>query len=366
MDIKYVDLTAEYHQINEEVDKAISETLESGKFILGEQNLAFENEFSEYIGTKYGIGLNSGTDGLYLALKALGIGRGDEVITVSNTYVSTVDAIVRNGAKPVFVDIDLDTYNMNADLLKRSITNKTRAIIPVHLYGQSARLDVIMEIAEENGLFVVEDACQAHGATFKGKKVGSFGDMGVFSFYPTKNLGAYGDGGMVVTDKSELLDKLTMLRNNGQREKYRHDLLGVNSRLDEIQASILRVKLKHLDNWNQKRRQIASRYKKALADSGVKLPDEIFDRQHVFHLFVIRHEKRDALLFELKRNGIPALVHYPVPVHRQPYYTQMYGEMQLTNTNTAAREILSIPIHPFLGDSQIEYISQLIAGFLKR
>ena len=360
MDIKFVDLKSEYHQIKGDIDQALSKTLESGNFILGEQNLAFENEFSEFIGTKYGVGMNSGTDGLYLALKALGIGPGDEVLTVANTYISTVDAIVRNGARPVFIDIDPDTFNINTELIKQSITSRTRAIIPVHLYGLPAKMDVIMETADESGLFVVEDACQAHGATYKGKRVGSFGDIGVFSFYPTKNLGAYGDGGMAVTNNDEIRDKLLMLRNNGQKIKYKHDLIGVNSRLDELQSAILRVKLKHLDDWNERRKHIASLYNEFLEKSYLKLPVEDDFTKHVYHLYVLRSRQRDRLQEELRKAGIPSLIHYPKPVHKQKSYLDAGYDVDLPVTEGVVDEVLSLPMHPFLRDEDVQYVVSTI------
>lgn len=366
VEIKFVDLSAEYYSIKDEIDKAIRETLESGSFVLGDQNKAFEKEFAKYIGTRYGVGLNSGTDGLFLSLKALGIGEGDEVITVANTYISTVDAIVRNRAVPVFVDIDPKTYNMDVELVEGAITSKTKAIIPVHLYGQPVQMERLMEIADKHDIFVVEDACQAHGASFNGKKVGSFGDVGVFSFYPTKNLGAYGDGGMVVTRDEAIRDRIAMLRNNGQTEKYRHDSLGINSRLDEMQASILRIKLKYLDEWNDRRRRGASEYRKLFDNTEIIAPYETSNGKHVYHLFVISHPSRQKILGELRKAGIPCLIHYPIPVHKQKYYLGLYRANALINTEAATERILSVPIHPFLEESSIELITSKIQEVIRQ
>ncbi|NJD98895.1 DegT/DnrJ/EryC1/StrS family aminotransferase [Thermococcus sp. LS1] len=358
--IPFVDLRREYQAIKDEIDQAIQRVLESGWFILGKELEAFEKEFAEYIGVKHVIGVNSGSDALYLAVKALGIGKGDEVITVSHTFISTVDAIARNGAKPVFVDIDPETYTMDVSQIEKAITERTKAIIPVHLYGHPADMDPIMEIAEKYELYVIEDASQAHGAEYKGRKVGSIGHIGCFSFYPTKNLGAYGDAGAVVTNDDELAEKLRMMRNYGSPKKYYHKFIGVNSRLDEIQAAVLRVKLRHLDEWNEKRRKIAKLYNELLEDSDVITPIEKEWAKHVYHLYVIRHRERDKLQKYLTEKGIKTQIHYPVPVHLQKAYLDLGIRVKLPVTERISREILSLPIFPYLTDAEIEKIAMVV------
>lgn len=357
--IPFVDLKREYVEISEEVTHAIHRVLESGWFILGDELKKFEEEFSKYIGTKHGIGVNSGSDALFLALKALGIGKGDEVITVSHTFISTVDAIVRNGAKPVFVDIDPDTYCIDVTKVEGGITKKTRAIIPVHLYGHPADMEPIMEIAEKYNLSVVEDACQAHGAEYKDQRVGGTGDVGCFSFYPVKNLGAYGDGGMIVTNDEELAERLRMLRNYGQPQKYYHDFVGVNNRLDEIQAAILRVKLKYLDEWNGERRRVAKLYDELLESFEIAMPIEKEYAEHVYHLYVIRAEKRNALKEYLQKEEIQTQIHYPIPVHKQKAYLE-FSAAQLPVTEKICGEILSLPLHPWMNSDEVLTISKVI------
>ncbi len=355
--IPFVDLKREYEEIKAEIDQAIKGVIKRGRFILGEEVERFEEEFSKFIGARYGIAVNSGSDALYLALRALGIGEGDEVITVSYTFISTADAIIRNGAVPVFVDIEPDTYTIDPHQIEKSITKKTKAIIPVHIYGHPADMDPIIEIARKHNLFVVEDACQAHGAEYKGKRVGSIGDLGCFSFYPTKNLGAYGDGGIVVTNNMKLTKRLRKLRNYGQDKKYYHDISGVNSRLDEIQAAILRVKLRHLAVWNQRRRSIAELYKRLLEGMGLILPIERDYAKHAYHLYVIRDKRRDVLQAHLKKNGINTLIHYPVPVHMQRPYQHLKKRAPLSVTEQISREILSLPMHPWLSGEEIKKIA---------
>jgi dTDP-4-amino-4,6-dideoxygalactose transaminase len=360
--IPFIDLKSEYAEINEEIAQAVQRVIKSGWFILGEEIKKFEEEFSKYIGTKYGIGVNSGSDALFLALKALGIGKGDEVITVSHTFISTVDAIVRNGAKPVFVDIDPDTYCIDATKIEEKITERTRAILPVHLYGHPADMAPIMNIAEKYNLFVIEDACQAHGAEYKGRKVGGLGDLGCFSFYPVKNLGAYGDGGIVVTNNEELAEKLGLLRNYGQPQKYHHDFVGVNSRLDEIQATILQVKLKHLDAWNERRRRVAKLYNELLGDSEIVTPIEKGYAKHIYHLYVIRHKDRNKLQQHLSKKEIQTMIHYPIPVHMQKAYLNLNlgFNVHLPVTEKICNEILSLPMHPGLNDDEVSSIAEVI------
>ena len=347
------DLKKEYESISNELNSNIQGVLNSGFYVLGEEVRKFEEDFSNYIGTNYAIGVNSGSDALFLALKAVGISKGDEVITVSHTFTSTVDAVVRNGAKPVFVDIDQDTYCMDVSKIEDVITKKTKAILPVHLYGHPADMDAICKLKEDYSLYVIEDACQAHGAKYKGKKAGSIGDLGCFSFYPTKNLGAYGDGGAIVTDNEEFNEKLMQMRNYGQSKKYHHEFVGVNSRLDELQAVILRTKLKHLDKWIDSRRKNAEIYNELLQDSELVLPTEKPFAKHAYHLYVVRSKKRGHLRKKLWENQIQAQIHYPIPVHRQNAYSNLNRNFDLQITDKICDEILSLPLHPWMDYNEI-------------
>ncbi|MGB9915118.1 MAG: DegT/DnrJ/EryC1/StrS family aminotransferase [Candidatus Bathyarchaeales archaeon] len=360
--IPFIDLKREYTEIKCEIDEAIRQVIKKGVFILGEETEKFEREFSSYIGVKYGIGVNSGSDALFLALKALGISTGDEVITVSHTFIATVDAITRNGATPVFVDINPETYCIDAEEIERKITKKTKAILPVHIYGHPSDMDQILEIAQAHDLHVVEDACQAHGAEYKGKKVGSLSDASCFSFYPIKNLGAYGDGGIIATNNEELAAKLRMLRNYGQQQKYHHELIGINSRLDEIQAAMLRVKLKHLNEWNSKRRENAKIYNELLSEAKIITPAEK-NAKHVYHLYVIRCKERDLLKQYLLKNEIQTLIHYPIPVHKQKAYLNLSSRHQLPITEEICKEILSLPMFPQLTKKEIETVANAVINF---
>ena len=354
--VSFVDLQREYASIKPEIDKAISRVIESGWFVLGKEVALFEEAFSKYIGVRHAIGVNSGSDALFLALRALGIGSSDEVITVSHTVAPTADAIRRCGAKPVFIDISPETYCIDAEKIEEKVTNKTKAILPVHLYGHPADLDHIRELAKLHGLSVVEDACQAHGAEYKRKKVGSFGNAGCFSFYPTKNLGSYGDGGMVVTNNEDVAEHVKMLRNYGQSRKYHNDFAGINSRLDELQAAMLRVKLSRLDEWNEKRRRLAELYKEILGQADVVLPSEKPYAKHVYHLFVIRLAGRDNCQRFLQKSGIQTQIHYPIPVHKQKAYAAFESTKDLSVTETICSEILSLPLYPSLTEEEVAYI----------
>ncbi|MEN6576144.1 MAG: DegT/DnrJ/EryC1/StrS family aminotransferase [Phycisphaerales bacterium] len=360
--IEFVCLKREQEAIADEIREAIERVLRRGWFILGEESEGFEAEFAQYIGTKFAVGLNSGSDAILLALRALGIGDGDEVITPSHTFISTVDGIDRNGAKPVFVDIDPRTFCLDATRIEERITERTKAIMPVHLYGQPADMESIMAIAERHRLFVVEDSCQAHGALYKGRKVGGIGHVGCFSFYPTKNLGACGDGGMVTTNDEEIAKRLRLLRNYGQPRKYHHVLVGVNSRLDEMQAAILRVKLRYLDEWNERRRKSAALYDDLLSEVGVGTPVELPHVRHVYHLYVIRSKNRDALQRRLSENGVQSQIHYPIPVHRQEAYTRIASGVELPVTDRACGEILSLPMHPWLNPEDVRRVAAIIAA----
>lgn len=359
MNVPFVDLKRQYRQIKDEINTKLNDVLNSTQFILGDNVVLFEEEFAKYCGIKYAIGVASGTDALTIGIDVLGIGKGDEVITVPNTFIATADAISKNGAKPVFVDIDPDTYNIDVTKIEDKITSNTKAIIPVHLYGQSAEMGPILKIAKDYGLKVVEDACQAHGAEYNGKKVGSLGDIGCFSFYPGKNLGAYGDGGMIVTNNSEIAEHVTMLRNYGQKLKYYHSFVGYNSRLDEIQAAILMIKLKHLDNWNNLRRRNAKIYGDMLEKVDVVIPIEKY--YHVYHLYVIRCNNRDKLQKYLISNGISTGIHYPIPLHLQKAYIHLnYSGGSFPITEKYVGEILSLPMFPELTTEEIVTICNYI------
>ncbi len=362
--IPFMDLKREFAEIGEEVTAAMQRVVQRGWFVLGEEVECFEKEFAAYVGACYGVGVNSGSDALFLALRALGLGAGDEVLTVSHTFISTVDAIVRNGATPVFVDIDPDTYCMDVRRLEERVTEKTKAIVPVDLYGQPADMDPILEIARRHGLRVVEDACQAHGARYQGAGVGGKADAACFSFYPTKNMGAYGDGGIIVTNDPALAESLRMWNNYGQQRKYYHEFVGVNSRLDEIQAAVLRVKLKHLHQWNERRRSIARLYRAHLGKLEVVLPAERDYAQPVYHLFVIRCQDRDGVQRRLLERGIQTQIHYPVPVHQQRAYAGLASASSLPVTERICGEVLSLPMHPYLKDDEIMEVVRAVGECL--
>jgi len=365
--VPFFDLNRQYKNLKSEIAGAINKVFEKGQFILGEELYLFEEEFAHYCGVRYGVGVASGTDALYLALKALGIGEGDEVITVSNSFVATALAISFTGARPVFVDIDPETYTLDPNCVEgllRKRKKRIKAILPVHLYGHPTDMDAIMEIGKKYGLFIIEDACQAHGAEYKGKKIGSFGEMGCFSFYPTKNLGGYGDGGIIITNDRKFYEKLLLLRNYGEKKKYYHIIEGTNSRLDEIQAAILRVKLKYLDLWNEERRKKAFLYKEKLRDSGVICPIEKKDVKHIYHIFVIRTKIRNHLQRFLREKGINTLIHYPVPIHLQKAFSKLgYKRGQLPITERCSKEILSLPIFPEMRDKEIINVATQINSF---
>jgi dTDP-3-amino-3,4,6-trideoxy-alpha-D-glucose transaminase len=354
----------QYFAQKKEIDEAITKVLINGRYILGPEVEAFEDEFARYIGVSSGVGVGSGTEALHLALVSCGIGKGDEVITVSNTAVATVSAIVLAGCKPIFVDIDPKYYVMDTSKIEEVITHKTRAIVPVHLYGQPVDLDVLMDIAKRYNLRVIEDCAQAHGATYHGIPVGSFGDMACFSFYPTKNLGALGDGGMVVTSNTELSEKARLLREYGWKERNVSDIQGWNTRLDELQAAILRIKLRTLDNKNDKRKQLAQLYAEYLKGIDLVLPQSMDGTEHVYHLYVVRSNKRDDLMHFMHEKDIGALIHYPIPIHRQPaYYNHTYVQNDIRETERAAGEILSLPMYPELTLTEVNIITDTIRAF---
>ena len=394
MQVPFLDLKAQYKQIEQEVVPVVTEAMAGGAFIGGPQVAGFETEFAEFCDSRYCIGVGSGTDALHFALMAAGIGPGDEVITVANTFIATTEAISQVGAVPVFVDVDPRTYTMDPEKLQKFLEKKcipdkstnqpvipsthqpinqstkrpVRAVIPVHLYGQPADMEPILELARQHNLVVIEDACQAHGALYKNKTAGSMGTAGCFSFYPGKNLGAFGEAGAVVTQDETIACRIRMLRDHGQREKYYHAIEGFNGRLDAIQAGVLRIKLKRLKRWNQARREHAAYYTELLAGiQNVILPEEADFAEAVYHLYVILVDNRDGLQEFLQTRGIHTGLHYPLPLHLQKAYAHLgYQEGDLPVAESAAKRLLSLPIYPEITKPQIEYVVQSIKEFLSK
>jgi len=366
--IPFVDLKAQYDSIKDEMDEAIQRVLNTTSFIMGEELIKFEKEFALFCNAKYAIGVANGSDALILALRACGIGEDDEVITVPHTFIATTEAITHVGGKVVFVDIDPKTYIIDVSKIEEKINEKTKAIIPVHLYGQPADMDPIIELAKKYNLKAIEDAAQAHGAEYKGKKVGSIGDVACFSFYPGKNLGAYGDAGMITTNSEEIAKKVKLLRNHGRiTKKYEHEIEGYSSRLDNLQAAILRVKLKYLNNWNDSRRDNAKKYNELLNNTaGIITPYEADYAKHVYHLYVIRTEDRDKLREELKSKGVATGIHYPIPLHLQPAYSYLgYKKGDFPVTDKFSQKILSLPMYAELRENQIMEIVKSIINYHK-
>lgn len=362
--VSFGDLKRHYHGIKDQIDDAITRVLESGWFVLGKEIEHFEKEFANFLGSVHAIGVGSGTEALHLALVACDLHVGDEIITVPNTAVPTLSAITFAQLMPVFVDVDPESFCMNVQLLEEKITPRTRAIIPVHLFGNACDMDSIMAIANKHHLYVIEDACQAHGTTVKGKMVGTFGQYGCFSFYPSKNLGAFGDGGMVVTNDAHLAEKIYLLRNYGQIERYYHEIKGFNSRLDELQAAILAAQLPHLQQWNSRRREIAALYRQLIHHPLLTLPAEQKDVYQVYHLFVIRSPERDRLREHLAQHGIGTQIHYPVPCHLQHAYEELHltiGTFPIAES--LANEILSLPIYPEMTLDEVEYVARIVNSF---
>ena len=358
--IPILDLREQYHELKAEIGRAVEEVFEGGHFINGPNVQALEKEIAAYVGTSHAVGLNSGTDALHLALRALDIGPGDEVITTPFTFVATTEAIGIVGATPVFVDIDPATFNIDPALIEAAITPRTKAILPVHLYGHPAPMREILAIAQKHKLAVVEDCAQAIGAMIDGKKVGSFGDVGAFSFFPSKNLGAYGDGGMVTTNRTDLADRMRSLRAHGGRVKYHHEELGVNSRLDEVQAAILRVKLPRLDRWIERRRANAAWYGEHLG-SFAAVPQETEGTIHAYHQYTIRVRDRDRVQQQLKDAGVQTMVYYPVPLHLQEVHSALgHGAGSFPHSEQAAREVLSLPMFPELSAEQREAVAAAV------
>ncbi len=366
MNIPLVDLKAQYAAIKPEVDSAIQRVLDNTSFILGQEVASFEEPFSAYVGAKGAVGIGSGTAALQLAMLACGIGAGDEVITSAHTFMATAEAISQTGARPVFIDIDPRTFNLDPNQVESAVTSRTRAIMPVHLYGQPADLDPLLDIAERKGLRLIEDAAQAHGAEYKGRRCGSIGHIACFSFYPGKNLGAYGDGGAVTSNDESLLARVRKLHDHGRTTKYEHDEIGWGERLDALQAAVLSVKLPHLEGWTEARRSHARLYNELLAGCDVVTPYESPEVRHVYHLYVIRTRYRDDLLGFLKGKGIDAGIHYPIPLHRQPaYINQGYSDVHLPVSEQAASEVLSLPMYPELTEHQVRYVSDAVKEFAR-
>jgi dTDP-4-amino-4,6-dideoxygalactose transaminase len=359
MKVDIFTLKKQYEQIKDELKGPIEKVMSSGGFILGEDVGLFEQEFSAYCGVKYGIGVNSGTDALFLACLACGIGKGDEVITPAYTYIATSLGISMAGAIPVFADVEEKTYSIDILKIEKAITKKTKAILLVHLYGHPADMDPIIQIAKKHKLKVIEDCAQAHGALYKNKKVGSFGDVACFSFYPTKNLGAFGDGGMVITNSEEIREKMILLRDYGRKGRYEHIIKGYNSRLDTLQAAVLRVKLKHLDEWNEKRRKNAALYTKLFKESklDIILPLEEAYAKHVYHLYAVRVKDRKDVMEKLADKGVRTLIHYPIPVHLQECYKELkYKKGDFPIAEKCCEEIMSLPMYPELTEEEIRYV----------
>jgi dTDP-4-amino-4,6-dideoxygalactose transaminase len=364
LQVPFVDLKVLLDQLEDELIPAMMKVVQDGAFILGSEVSLFEQAFAEYCNTEYAIGVDSGTAALKLILEAFDIGPGDEVITTANTFIATALAVTHVGARPVLVDIDPQTYTMDVDALANAITPRTKAVIPVHLYGQPADMDPIRALADKHGLIVVEDACQAHGARYKGQRAGSIGDAAAFSFYPAKNLGAFGDGGMITTSNADIAEKIKMLRNMGQSRKYHHEVLGHNHRLDSIHAAVLRVKLPHLDEWNRSRSRSAELYGEMLADSGVITPTVAEHVEHVWHLYVVRSANRDDLCYHLAERNISTGIHYPIPIHLQPAYSNLgYQVGAFPITEQYANEILSLPMYAGLTEESISYVADAIRSF---
>jgi dTDP-4-amino-4,6-dideoxygalactose transaminase len=365
--IPFVDLKAQYRSIKEEVRAAVDGVLESCEFTLGREVVAFENEFATFCRTTHGIGVNSGTSALHLALLAAGVGPGDEVITVPFTFIATVSAVHYTGARPVFVDIDPETFTMDPARVEAAITPRTRAIIPVHLYGQPADMDLILEIAKRHGLVVIEDAAQAHGAEYKGRRAGSMGDLGCFSFYPGKNLGAYGEGGMVVTDDPEYARTLRMLRDWGAEKKYQHVLKGYNYRLEGIQGAVLRVKLRHLEAWTEARRAAAARYNSLFGGSDVPTPTARTWARHVYHIYAVQTARRQEWQEALQAQDIQTAIHYPTPVHLLPAFADLgYRAGEFPCAERAASTVLSLPMFPELTPQQSETVVRAVRALARR
>jgi len=365
--IPYFDLPAQLRSVRKDIDAAIARTIDHCSFCLGPDVAAFEKDFAQYCGAAHSVGFNSGTSALHVAMILAGVGPGDEVITTPFTFVATSWAISYVGARPVYVDVDDATFNLDAARVERAITPRTKAVLPVHLYGHPFDLDPFLEICRKRGLPLVEDAAQAHGASYKGRKVGTFGRMSCFSFYPGKNLGACGEAGALVTDDAALAARARSLREHGSTQRYFHDEVGYNYRMEGIQGAVLGVKLKHLEDWTRRRRTIAHAYHDLLADTPLQLPREAGYAESAWHLYVVRHARRDELKKHLEANGVGCALHYPLPLHLQKCYASLgYKPGDFPVAEKAARECLSLPIYPELTDNQVQRVADVIKGFFKK
>ncbi|MFH1688448.1 MAG: DegT/DnrJ/EryC1/StrS family aminotransferase [bacterium] len=364
MQIKYIDLQQQYRDLRSEIDTAIAVVLDTSAYVLGPAVRNFEENYAEFCGVRHCLGVSSGTDALVLALRALQVGPEDEVITVANSFVATAAAIAQTGARPVLVDIDPAGRNIDPSLIEAAITNNTKGIIPVHLYGRPADMDQIDRIASKHGLFVLEDAAQAQGANYKGRRAGSLGIMAAFSFYPAKNLGAFGEAGAVTTNDDNLAHRVRMLRDHGSEKKYVHDMLGYNARMDGIQGAVLGVKLKHLDRFNARRRAIARIYNQALAELPLRLPADVTDGEQVYHVYAIETPSRDDLRAYLAEEGVPTIIHYPIPIHLQKAFAYLgYSRGSFPHAECSAASTLSLPIYPEMTNPQVDYVAAKVKSF---
>lgn len=364
MKILFLDLKREYKTIKSEIDSAVNRVISSGRYILGSEVEELENAFASYIKVKYAIGVGSGTEALHLALLASGIKPKDEAITSTNTCAPTISAIIAAGAIPVLIDADPLSYCLDVLSVEKKITRRTKAIIPVHLYGHTADMDQLIELGRKYDISIIEDCAQAHGARYKNKMAGSIGTVGAFSFYPTKNMGALGDGGMITTNSKKIADKCRLLRNYGQKNRYKHSIPGFNSRLDELQAAILKVKLKKLDEWNMKRRAIAEQYNKGIHNPNITLPFEGDYVYHVYHLYVIQVNLRRSFRDFLAKQGISSLIHYPIPIHHQKFYVDQYeSKADFPVADTLSKRIVSLPLYPYLNKTEVEHIIKVVNSY---
>jgi dTDP-4-amino-4,6-dideoxygalactose transaminase len=364
MNIPMVDLKGQYLTLKDEIDTALIDALSATQFILGPNVQAFEKEAADYLEVEHAVGVASGTDALHLALAAAGIGKGDEVITTPFTFIATAEAISYLGATPVFVDIDPYTFNIDLNQVEQAITARTRAVIPVHLFGQPVDMNALKSLCDDKGLIIVEDCAQSFGAHIDNKMTGGFGDFGAFSFFPSKNLGCFGDGGLITTNSEKGASELRVLRNHGSRERYHHNVIGYNSRLDELQAIILRIKLKHIDEYNQNRRRVAHRYSNALADTSIQTAYEDGVGMHIYHQYTLLHEDRDTIMRALQDNNIACAVYYPIPLHKQEVYMETYKDTHLPVSESVASKCFSLPVYPELEDEKVDMITDVIKGTL--
>ena len=360
MNIPMVDLKQQYADIKDEIDSNILAALEATQFILGPNVQAFEKETAEYLGVKHAIGVASGTDALHLALAAAGIGPGDEVITTPFTFIATAEAIAYVGATPVFVDINKDTFNIDLQQVADAITEKTTAVIPVHLFGQPVDMPALKKLCDDKGLKIIEDCAQSFGAHINGQQTGSFGDAGAFSFFPSKNLGCYGDGGLITTNSDKMAEDIKVLRNHGSTKQYHHTVLGYNSRLDELQAVILRTKLKRIDDYNANRRRVDQTYKAMLADTDIQMPVEDGTGYHVYHQYTCLHPQRDAIMQTLRDAGIACAIYYPIPLHQQEVFAKDCEGLSLPVTESVIQNCFSLPVYPELSEDKIQIIADTI------